>query len=51
VGAGGRRRPIPGRGQGYLLATSHGGVFAFGDAAFAGSAAGTKLAQPIRAII
>jgi len=38
-------------GQGYLLATSDGGVFAFGDATFAGSAAGSKLAQPIRAII
>ena len=49
-------RPVVGMrptrsGQGYLLVTSDGGVFALGDAPFAGSVAGTKLAQPIRAII
>ena len=36
--------------RGYWLTAADGGVFAFGDAPFAGSAAGTHLTQPIRAI-
>jgi hypothetical protein len=37
-------------GAGYLIATADGGVFAFGDARFAGSLGNVRLAQPIVAI-
>ena len=37
-------------GKGYYMVAADGGIFAFGDASFAGSAAGTPLTQPIRAI-
>jgi hypothetical protein len=34
-------------GGGYLMVASDGGIFAFGDAEYAGSAAGVRLAAPI----
>ena len=34
-------------GEGYWLFAADGGVFAFGDAAFMGSAGGTKLARQV----
>ncbi|MEW6473009.1 MAG: hypothetical protein AB1679_12130 [Actinomycetota bacterium] len=37
-------------GPGYRLVASDGGIFAFGDAKFYGSAGGTKLAKPIAAM-
>ena len=37
-------------GHGYWLVASDGGVFAFGDAAFAGSMGGTRLDAPMVAI-
>ena len=39
------------KGRGYWLVASDGGVFAFGDATFEGSTAGTPLAAPIVAIL
>jgi len=39
-----------GSGNGYALAAADGGVFAFGDAGFFGSAASHRLSQPIDAI-
>jgi len=37
-------------GRGYWLVGSDGGVFAFGDAAFAGSTGNLRLASPIVAV-
>jgi hypothetical protein len=37
-------------GQGYWLVAADGGVFAFGDATFAGSMVGARLSAPIRAV-
>ena len=39
--------PVPTPGQGYWLVAADGGVFAFGDDAFHGSAAGAPLNQPV----
>ena len=42
--------PTP-TGRGYWFTASDGGIFAFGDAAFLGSAAGSGIAAPVVAFL
>ena len=42
--------PTP-TGQGYYMVASDGGIFAFGDAVFAGSMGGTQLNAPVQSLV